>query len=98
MSMTHEPTPRQPLRLLPGMVIVIVQCLLWFVVPVVAPDAALFGMLGGAVGGLAIVVWWLFCSRALWSERVGSIFLMIVAVLATKLLVHESIAGAGMGM
>ncbi len=98
MSMTPEPTRRKPLRLLPGVVIVIVQWLLWFVVPVVAPDAALVGMLGGAVGGLAIVVWWLFLSRAPWSERVGAILLMIVAVVATKLLVHESIAGVGMGM
>ncbi len=98
MPMTHEPTPRKPLRLLPGVVIVTVQWLLWFVVPMVAPDAALVGMLGGAVGGLAIVVWWLFFSRAPWSERVGAILLMIVAVAATKLLVHESIAGVGMGM
>ena len=92
MSMTPEPTPRKPLRLLPGVVIVIVQWLLWFVVPVVAPDAAFVGMLGGIVGGLAIVVWWLFFSRAPWSERVGAILLMIVAVVATKLFVHESIA------
>ena len=97
MSITYT-TPRRPLRLLPGVVIVIVQWLLWFVVPVVAPDAALVGMLGGVVGGLAIVVWWLFFSRALWSERVGAILLMIVAVVATKLVVHESIAGVGMGM
>jgi outer membrane protein assembly factor BamB len=93
-----EPTPRKPLRLWPGVVIVIVQWLLWFVVPVVAPDAAFIGMLGGVVGGLAIVVWWLFFSRALWSERVGAILLMIVAVPATKLIVHESIARVGMGM
>jgi outer membrane protein assembly factor BamB len=90
--------PRKPLRLWPGVVIVMVQWLLWFVVPVVAPDAALVGMLGGAVGGLAIVVWWLFFSRALWSERVGAIVLMIIAVPATKLIVHESIARIGMGM
>jgi outer membrane protein assembly factor BamB len=98
MTQSNEPTFRKPLRLLPGVVIVIVQWLLWFVVPVVAPDAALVGMLGGVVGGLAIVVWWLFFSRALWSERVGAILLMIVAVVATKLLVHESIARVGMGM
>jgi outer membrane protein assembly factor BamB len=93
-----EPTPRKPLRLWPGVVIVIVQWLLWFVVPIVAPDAAFVGMLGGVAGGLAIVVWWVFFSRALWSERVGAIILMIVAVPATKLIVHESIARVGMGM
>ena len=95
---TDEPRPRKPLRLWPGVVIVIVQWLLWFIVPVLVPDAALVGMLGGVVGGLAIVIWWLFFSRALWSERVGAILLMIVAVGATKLLVHVSIARVGMGM
>ena len=73
--------------------------------PLVAPDAEVFSfsvgllaVLGGALGGLAIVVWWMFFSRAPWSERVGAIVLMIVAVVATKLIVHESIAAAGMGM
>src|SRR4030095_10978170 len=37
-------------------------------------------------------------SRAPWLERVGAIVLMVVAVLATKRIVHESIAGAGQGM
>jgi hypothetical protein len=92
-----EPTSRKPLRLWPGVVIVIVQWLLWFVVPIVAPDAALVGMLGGVVCGLAIIVWWVFFSRALWPERAGAIILMIVAVPATKLIVHESIARVGMG-
>jgi outer membrane protein assembly factor BamB len=95
---SDDSTFRKPLRLWPGVVIVIVQWLLWFVVPVVAPDAGLVGMLGGVVGGLAIAVWWLFFSRAHWAERVGAIILMIIAVPATKLIVHESIARVGMGM
>jgi outer membrane protein assembly factor BamB len=101
---THS-TPRTPLRLWPGVAIVIVQCLLAFGLPAVAPDAELFGLplgllgvLAGVVGGLAIAVWWLFFSRARWSERVGAIILMVVAVAATKLLVHQSIARVGMGM
>jgi uncharacterized membrane protein YhaH (DUF805 family) len=50
------------------------------------------------LGGLAIIIWWMFFSRALWSERVSAILLMIVAVAATKLIVHQSIARVGMGM
>src|SRR6185503_4204108 len=91
-------TAQKPLRLWPAVVIAIVQLLVMFGGPVVAPDAGLpVGMLGGVVGGLAIVVWWVFFSRAPWIERVGAIVLMIVAVLATRAVVHESIAGAGQG-
>jgi outer membrane protein assembly factor BamB len=54
-------------------------------------------MLGAALGGLVVVVWWLFFSRAPWSERVGAIVLMPVAVMATRLVVHPSMARAGMG-
>ena len=98
MTLTNEPASRKPLRLWPGVAFVVLQWLLWFVVPVVAPEAGLVGMLGGVAGGLAIVLWWLFFSRAPWSERVGAVLLMVVAVAATKLFVHESIAKVGMGM
>jgi hypothetical protein len=47
---------------------------------------------------LAIAVWWLLFSRARWFERVGAIVLMVVAVLATKAVAHESMVGAGQGM
>src|SRR5229473_3766500 len=98
-AQTNGLTPRKPLRLWPAVVIAVVQLLVMFGGPIVAPDAGLpVGMLGGVVGALAIVVWWLFFSRAPWSERVGAIILMIVAVLTTRTVVHESIAGAGMGM
>jgi outer membrane protein assembly factor BamB len=97
--------PRKPLRLWPGVVIVIVQWLLAFGVPFVAPDAEIFGLpigllavMGGVLGALALVLWWLLFSRAPWLERVGAIVLMILAVVATRQVVHESIAGAGMGM
>jgi hypothetical protein len=69
-----------------------------FAVPIVMPDAFVYGMFGGIAGGLAIVVWWVLFSRAPWSERLGAIVVMIVAVFATSPLVHPSIANAGMGM
>ncbi|MEK7832891.1 MAG: PQQ-binding-like beta-propeller repeat protein [Acidobacteriota bacterium] len=55
-------------------------------------------MMGGLTCGLAVLVWWLFFSRAPWVERVGAVVLAVVALVATKRLVHESIAGGGMGM
>ena len=99
MNHTNELSPRKPLRLWPAVAIAVVQLLVMFGAPVVAPDAEIpIGMLGGVVGALAILVWWLLFSRARWFERVGAIVLMIVAVLATRTVVHESMAGAGQGM
>lgn len=100
---TNQPTeqsdqPRKPLRVWPGVVAVIVQWLLWSVVPIVAPDATMFAMLGAVACALPILVWWLFFSRAPWVERVGAIVFMVLAVIATKRVVHQSIAGGGMGM
>ena len=94
---TDQPSPRKPLRLWPGVLIVVLQLLGMFVLPLVAPGAAIFGMLGGAVGALAILVWWVFFSRARWFERVGAVVLMIVAIVVTRFVLHPSVAGAGMG-
>ena len=90
--------PRKPLRLWPGVVAAVLLCLIRYVVPIVVPAAALYGILGGLACGLAVVVWWLFFSRAPWSERIGAVVLMIVALLATWRIVHESISNGMMGM
>src|SRR5712691_8761573 len=96
MTTTSTDARRKPLRLWPGVVIVIVQWLVRFVVPAIEPEAMQYGVIGGVFGGLAIVLWWVFLSRAPWSERLGAIVLMVVAVFATKQIVHPSIANAGM--
>ena len=98
-AQTDQPTLKKPLRLWPGVAAVVLQWLLWFVVPrLVSPEAAMFALFGGVICGLAVVVWWLFFSRAPWLERVGVIVFMVVAVIATKRIVHPSIAGGMMGM
>jgi len=89
---TDELTPQKALRLWPGVVAVVLQWLVRFVVPVVVPGAVAVGVIGGLLGGLTIVAWWLFFNRAPWSERVGAIVLMGVALFATPRIVHESIA------
>ena len=98
-------TPRKPLWLWPGVVLAIVVALVNYGLPLIAPDGEVFGVslslitiIGGILGGLAILVWWLFFSRASWGERIGAVIVMIVALLVTRLIVHKSIAGAGMGM
>jgi hypothetical protein len=61
MAMSRS-TDTRALRLWPGVVIVILQWLLWLVVPVVVPDALVYALIGGVFGGgLAIVLW---CSLA----------------------------------
>ena len=74
---------RNPLRLWPGVAIVALQWLVTFGVPLVARDAEVFSLpigliavIAGVLGGLAIVIWWVFFSRALWSERLGAIILI----------------------
>ena len=54
-------------------------------------------MLGGAIGALLILLWWLFFSRAPWLDRIAAIVLVAVAVVLSKFVVHLSIAGAGQG-
>ena len=95
---TDEPTRQNPLRLWPGVVAVILQWVIRFGLPIVEPEAIPFAVIGGLVCGLAIVVWWGFFSRASRSDRLGAVVLMVVALVATSQIVHESIATAMMGM
>ncbi len=89
---------RRPLRLWPGVAAAVVLLLVRFVVPAVVPGTFGIGVIGGLVAALTVVVWWLFFSRAAWSERLGAIALMIAALAATSRVVHESIRGGMMGM
>jgi outer membrane protein assembly factor BamB len=93
-----EPTSRKPLRLWPGVVAVVVQWLARFVLPVIVPGTSIVGVLAGIFGGLVVLLWWLFFSRAPWSERLGAIALMVAGLFATSRVAHESIANGMMGM
>src|SRR6266478_1677307 len=97
-AQTSEPMHKKPLRLWPGVVIVVLQWVVRYGVPIVVPEALEFAVIGGLLCGLAIVVWWAFLSRAPRSERWGAVVLMIVALAATSRLIHVSIATAMMGM
>jgi outer membrane protein assembly factor BamB len=97
-AQTDEPTLRKPLRLWPGVVIAVLLLLVSVGLPIVVPDTRIFGLLGGLVGGLVVGLWWVFFSRAAWSERLGAIVLTIVALFGTSRVVHASIATGMMGM
>lgn len=90
---------RKPLRLVPGIVLAALLVLVRIAAPLVAPDqGSMIAVLGAAIGGVLILGWWLLFSRAAWFERLGAVVIMIVAVVATRLVIHPSIRGGMMGM
>jgi len=95
---TTGPTQQKLVRLWPGLVIVILQWLVRFIVPVFLPGAIAFGVFGGLLFGLAIIVWWAFFSRAPRFERWIAVVLMVVALAVTSQIIHKSIETAMMGM
>lgn len=95
---TSELTQQRPLRLWPGVVIVILQWLIRFALPAILPNAIAFGIFGGLLLGLAVVVWWVFFSRAPRSERWIAVVLMAAALAGTSQIIHESLATAMMGL
>src|SRR5262249_35757355 len=80
----EELTSGKPLRVWPGVIAVALQWLMWFGVRFVPPEAFMFVMIGVLACSLAVLVWWLFFSRAPWVERLGAIALMVGLVAATK--------------
>jgi outer membrane protein assembly factor BamB len=96
MDMGHS-TLRKPLRLWPGVLIVALQWLLMVGLPIVAPAQGAIAVIAGPVGGLFVLLWWLFFSREPWPERVGAIVLMVVSVAIASRLVHTSITNGMMG-
>jgi outer membrane protein assembly factor BamB len=91
-------TSPKPLRLWPGVVAAVVLCVLRYAVPLVFSDAFVVGFLGAVVCAVAILVWWVFFSRAPWFERIGALVVIVVAFLVTKPLLHKSIATGMMGL
>jgi outer membrane protein assembly factor BamB len=97
-SQLDESTPK-PLRLWPGVVAVVLQWLAWQVLPIISPGAIIYAIFGGIFGGgLAVLVWWMFFSRAPWFDRAAGLLMMVAAVFATKPFIDPSIAGGMMGM
>ena len=88
------------IRLWPGIIIVLLQWLIRFVIPVIVPDdyTTQLGVFGGLFGGLAIVIWWLFFSRAPHIERWGALVTAIVALVVTSKFIDKSIGTAMMGL
>src|SRR5215472_10675307 len=92
-----ESPTRKPLRLWPGVVAAIVQLLLRFVAPLILPDDVLIAVFGGLICTVAIVLWWLFFSRAAWLERLGALGLMVAGIFITSRFLDRSLATGAQG-
>ncbi|HEX2442517.1 MAG TPA: PQQ-binding-like beta-propeller repeat protein [Vicinamibacterales bacterium] len=86
------------------MTFAIALVLMRYVVPRLVPDVEISGLplgiivvFAGMLSAVAIVIWWLFFSRARWFERLAALALIVVAVVAMRPIVHESIRGGMMG-
>jgi outer membrane protein assembly factor BamB len=97
LAQTDAPTARKPLRVWPGIAAVVVQWFGFFVLPMIAPDALLYGIFGALVCAVVVLVWWAFFSRVPQAERWGAIVLIIVAWFATSRVIDKSIATGMMG-
>ena len=100
----NSSTPRKPLRLWPGVAFAIVLVLGRYVTPAIAPEVEIFSLplgliaiFAGMLSAVGIVLWWMFFSRAPWSERLGAVILMIIAVVALGPIVHVSVRTGNMG-
>jgi outer membrane protein assembly factor BamB len=100
-----DPSITSTLRLWPGLGLAGCMGLLWLSVALLGGDALVFGLplatlalIGGALIGAAIVVWWITASRAPWRDRVGVLLLAAIALALVRSLVHASISNGMMGM
>ncbi len=84
--------PSKPLRLWPGVVLVILLLFARFGLKAIVPGFNGFsrGMMWSFGAAAAVVLWWLLFSRAPWVERLGAVALMVGAMAGSWRLSHES--------
>ncbi len=92
------PTRPIPLRLWPGILVAVAMVALRVLLHWLDPGNGGIGILGGILGTVLILIWWLFFSRAGWRARLGVLLLMGALLAATSRLVHPSISNGMMGM
>lgn len=86
------------IKLLPGIIIVIIQWIVRFAIHPFFPDALLIAVLGGVLGGLVVIIWWTFFSRAPLGERLAGFGIITGFIVLTHFLLHKSISTGNMGL
>lgn len=94
---TPQP-PQHPLRLWPGLIAIALLILSRFGLKALIPgfEGFLLAIQGSFACAAAIVVWWLFFSRAAWLDRIGALLLIVAGLASSWLLKHESMGPAWM--
>lgn len=95
---TAAPKLHKPLRLWPGVSIVILQWIVRFVIPYIKPDAIALGVFGGTLLAVALVIWWIFFSKATLFDRWFAPVLVAASLLIAAQFLDKSIATAMMGL
>ena len=92
-----EASPR-PLRLWPGVIAIVLLFLSRFGVKAVIPgfQGFMWAIEGSLACAVAIILWWLFFSRAPWADRIGAIVLIAAALGSAWFFKHESMGPAWM--
>lgn len=88
---------RKPLRLWPGVTLVVVQWATNIGIALVVPDQTGLAIFAGLISAILVLLWWLFLSRAPWVERFSAAALVVLAVVVVKPFIHPSIANGMMG-
>ena len=96
----REQVQQKPVNLLPGLIIVIIQWLLRFVIPMLFNGDIItqIAVITGLLGGVALVIWWVFFSRVKWFERLEAVVLILAALLLTNQFLDKSITTSMMGL
>jgi len=89
-------SPVRPLRLWPGIVAIVLLILARFALKALVPgfEGFMWAIQGSLLCAAAIILWWLFFSRAPWPDRAGALVFIAAALGSSWLLKHESMGPA----